>query len=137
MSLTRRQTLSGAAAAGVGAPLLAACGSDESSTASDPSSEPAAAGTELGPTSEVPKGGGKIFTEDRVVVTQPSAGEFKAFDSTCPHQGCQVSQVTETIDCKCHGSAFSLTDGSVVSGPSPKGLTPVDVTVDGDTLTLS
>lgn len=133
MSLTRRQTMSAAIAAGVGTPWVAGCGSEEQADV-----QPAAdAGTELGAVSEVPEGGGHIFSDARVVVTQPEKGTFKAFDATCPHQRCQVSQVTETIDCRCHNSAFSLEDGSVVSGPATTGLTPVEISVDGDTLTVS
>ena len=73
----------------------------------------------IGKTSEVPVGGGKIFTADKVVVTQPTAGEFKAFSAMCTHQGCPVSKIEgNEIDCTCHGSKFSIADGSVHEGPN-------------------
>ena len=42
-------------------------------------------GTALGKTSEVPVGGGAIFKNEQVVVTQPAAGTFKAFSAVCTH----------------------------------------------------
>ena len=52
------------------------------------------------------------------MVTQPEAGEFKGFTNICTHRPCPVAAVTETIDCNCHGSRYSITDGSVVNGPA-------------------
>ena len=69
-----------------------------------------------------------IDTKAKAVVTQPTAGEFKAFDSTCTHKGCPVSKVEgDTISCTCHGSQYSIEDGSVKRGPATRGLTPVKV----------
>ena len=144
--LSRRHALTGVAAAAVGLPVLAACGDDstaapgsEESTASDDAADSgsAAAGTALASTADVPVGGGTIFTDEKVVVTQPTEGEFKAFDTTCTHQGCPVTAVTDTIDCLCHGSKYSLEDGSVVGGPAPKPLAVVEIVVEGDSITLA
>jgi Rieske Fe-S protein len=132
--ITRRKTLTGAAALGVGVPLLAACGGDSGDTATDPP----AAGEELGSTSEVPVGGGKVFGDQKIVVTQPTDGEFKAFSAVCTHQQCLVSQISDgTIDCLCHGSKFSDQDGSVVNGPATSALSEVSITVDGDTISTA
>lgn len=92
---------------------------------------------------DVPVGGGVIEAALGVVVTQPSAGEFRGFSSTCTHQGCTVSEVDDgTINCFCHGSRFSIADGSVVQ--AAQGLTPeqqdplpeVGIVRDGDTISL-
>jgi Rieske Fe-S protein len=84
----------------------------------------------LGPVADVPVGGGKVFTDAKVVVTQPTAGQFKAFTAVCTHAGCIVATVAnKTIDCPCHGSKYSVTDGSVVNGPAPRPLAPVTVSV--------
>jgi Rieske Fe-S protein len=118
-----------AAVAGVGVPLLAACGTgdaidSESATTSGPQ--------QLGPTSDVPVGGGKIYPQANVVVTQPTQGTFEGFVATCTHQGCQVSSVADgTIDCACHGSRFSIKDGSVVNGPASQPLHTAKLTVAG------
>ena len=83
-------------------------------------------------------GGGAIFAATKTVVTQPSSGTFKAFDTTCPHQGCAVAKVADgKIDCPCHGSQFDISSGDRVAGPAPTGLTPKTITVTGDTFTVA
>jgi nitrite reductase/ring-hydroxylating ferredoxin subunit len=102
--------------------------------------EPKPAGTPLGPASKVPVGGGAIYKDKRVVVTQPSKGEYKVFDALCTHANCLVDEVAAgTINCPCHNAKFNIADGSVKK-PSvarrplpPKGT----VTESGGTLYLS
>ena len=86
---------------------------------------------------DIPVGGGKIFPDAQTVITQPEKGEFKAFDSICTHQACPVASVTDTINCDCHGSKYSITDGSVVNPPAPNPLPAKTIKVDGDTLTVT
>jgi Rieske Fe-S protein len=89
----------------------------------------------LASTASVPVGGGKILTAQQIVITQPTAGSFKAFTAVCTHQGCIVSTVADgTIDCPCHGSKFSVKDGSVVNGPAPSPLAAVAIKVDGTSI---
>jgi Rieske Fe-S protein len=77
-------------------------------------------GTVLGAASEIPVGGGKIYTAAKVVVTQPARGQYRAFSAVCTHVGCIMSEVANgTIDCPCHGSEFKITTGAVVTGPAP------------------
>lgn len=85
---------------------------------------------------DIPVGGGKIV--DQFVVTQPTKGTFEAFSYLCTHQNLPVQQVTDAaIVCGRHGSSFSLTDGSVLTGPAAKPLAKATVAVNGDTLTIS
>jgi Rieske Fe-S protein len=85
-------------------------------------------------TADVPVGSGVIV--DEVVVTQPSAGVFKGFSSTCTHAGCAVNEVAGgTINCPCHGSKFNL-DGTVANGPATRPLEAQAVTVQGDSIIL-
>jgi Rieske Fe-S protein len=89
----------------------------------------------LATTSEVPEGGGKIIDGKNIVITQPQAGSFKAFTAVCTHQGCIVNSVADgTIDCPCHGSKFSIKDGSVVNGPASSPLAAVAIKVDGTSI---
>ncbi|MFJ2259034.1 Rieske (2Fe-2S) protein [Streptomyces sp. NPDC087844] len=95
-------------------------------------------GKELTKTADVPVGGGKIFKEEKVVVTQPEKGGFKAFSAVCTHQGCVVADVSDgTINCKCHSSRFRVADGSVAGGPAPKPLPAKQITVTGDSISLA
>jgi Rieske Fe-S protein len=80
--------------------------------------------------SEVPVGGGVILEDANYVITQPTKGKFKAFSKICTHQGCPVASVKGgTINCNCHGSKYSIEDGSVVNPPAPKALEEAKVTV--------
>ncbi len=128
---------------GVGLSALAACGSDESDSTADPASgADAEAGSreaagEGFPTSEVPVGGATYDKDSETVYSQPTEGDFRAFDSTCPHQGCAVSEFTDgQMACPCHGSMFDPSTGEVTAGPATSGLTPREVTVDGGDLVL-
>ena len=128
---SRRAVVGGLVGLGLGAPLLSACGSGSDASGSDSSGGGTSSGA-VGRTSEVPVGSGKIFAADKVVVTQPTEGDFKAFSAVCTHQGCVVSAIQgKDIDCSCHGSKFSITDGSVVNGPATRPLAESKTTVTG------
>jgi Rieske Fe-S protein len=95
----------------------------------------AAAASVLATTAEIPEGGGKIIDGKNIVITQPQASSFKAFSAVCTHQGCIVSTVADgTIDCPCHGSKFSIKDGSVVNGPATRPLPPIAINVEGTSI---
>jgi Rieske Fe-S protein len=139
-----------AAAAGIGA--TAACAKTAGPATSSPTAEPddapsVGAGLQPAPLSraprpvanvaEIPVGGGRVFPERRVVVTQPTAGQFRGFGIVCTHDGCELNAVADgTINCPCHGSRFAITDGSVVRGPARTGLRVEQVAVDGDRVVL-
>jgi len=90
-------------------------------------------GEVLGVASDVPVGGGTVFKNQKIVVTQPTEGEFKGFSAVCTHQGCVVNAVADgTINCDCHGSKFAVADGTVTAGPAPSPLPAEQVTVTAD-----
>ncbi|MCX5389840.1 Rieske (2Fe-2S) protein [Streptomyces sp. NBC_00094] len=108
------------------------------SAPSTPTSAAPSGAAPLARTSEIPVGGGTVFAEQKVVVTQPAAGEFKAFSAVCTHQGCLVNKVADgTIDCPCHGSKYRIADGSVAAGPAPRPLPAEQITVSGESITLA
>jgi Rieske Fe-S protein len=137
---TRRGVLMGAGVLGAGA-VLTACGGKSSEPAASPSSSEQTSATASGSqvrVADVPVGGGVVLKDAKVVVTQPTAGQFHAFSAVCTHKQCLVSQVADgTIDCPCHGSRYSDVDGSVVKGPATQALATKTVTVQGDSLTVS
>ncbi|MGA5197147.1 Rieske (2Fe-2S) protein [Streptomyces exfoliatus] len=146
---TPRRTVLFAAAA-----LTTGCGSDDggdggtsTSTPATPSAPaatpsvdatPSAGAAPLAKTAGIPVGGGTVFAKEKVVVTQPTAGEFKAFSAICTHQGCTVNKVADgTINCPCHGSKFRVADGSVAAGPASRPLPAEQIIVSEDTITLA
>ncbi len=63
----------------------------------------------------------KAGTQTVVVVRRGE--EIFALHDTCAHQGCSLSEGKlvddgKRIECKCHGSRFELSDGSVNRGPA-------------------
>lgn len=157
---TRRALIGGLGAVAVGVGLVAcsggqgggdAAGSTDSTDSTSPTSGPpspagggdGAADQAAIRTTDIPVGGGKIYADLDTVVTQPNKGDFKAFTATCTHQGCIVANVSGgTINCGCHGSRFSIADGSVTQ--AAQGLTPQtqnplpskSVTVTGTTISV-
>ena len=125
----------------VGAAAVAACGGSSGSTAGG--SAGAAAGSAgsanvVIKVADIPVGGGKVFDATKVVVTQPKAGEFKAFSAICTHKGCTVAGVANgTITCPCHGSTYDAATGAVTGGPAPAPLPSKTVKVSGGSLTIS
>ena len=152
---TRRGLLAGAGALGATA-LLAACATETptdgtgygTGTGGQPipagSAKPGAGsgnrgdsggdgGAALAAVADVPVGGGIILSS--MVITQPTEGEFKAFDKKCTHQGCPVTEINNgVINCRCHNSSFSIENGSVQGGPARAPLASRSVKVDGDSI---
>ncbi|MFP5073142.1 Rieske (2Fe-2S) protein [Pseudonocardia nantongensis] len=138
-ALGRRAMLAGSGAVALG--TVAACGGGttgdgggQQQTGDAPAGAP---GTVLGPASEVPVGGGKVYADQQLVVTQPTAGQFTGLSSVCTHQGCSVSSIEgDTIICPCHDSRFGL-DGAVRKGPAQQPLQSRPVTVADGSVTLA
>ncbi|MFD5507240.1 Rieske (2Fe-2S) protein [Streptomyces sp. NPDC059761] len=155
---TRRRTVLAAGAATLAGTVLSGCGSDGGTEAAadnapgtapgDVQAQPSAGaaagggagggGQALAQTSDIPVGGGKVFKDQKVVVTQPMAGQFKAFSATCTHQGCSVATVKDgNIVCPCHQSLFKISDGTVAGGPATRPLAAAKIAVEGDKISLA
>ena len=156
-SPARRTVLAGTGVVGAAA-LLTACGAGSGSgsapaagsgaSATGGASGASSTGTAAGgasaapqgltATSAIPVGGGKVFTAQKVVVTQPASGEFKCFTAVCTHQGCIVGSVADgLITCPCHGSQYRIADGSVARGPAPSPLAAQTITVSDGEISLA
>lgn len=129
----------GCATYGPGGPHPSADGSAAGPVPPTPGQAPTpAAPSGLAGTAEIPLGSGRVFADHGVVVTQPHPGTFAAFGLTCPHQGCQVNEVTDGgISCPCHGSRFDLTDGAPTAGPAKAPLERRQISVEGDRVVLA
>ncbi|MCX5197597.1 Rieske (2Fe-2S) protein [Streptomyces sp. NBC_00249] len=146
-----RRTVLAAGAVALAGGTLAACGGDDGEakkpaapeqpagspapqSSSGSSAESPAAGAEvLIKSSEVPVGGGTVLKDQKLVVTQPTAGSFRCFSAVCTHQGCLVDKVADgTIDCPCHGSTFKVADGAVAKGPATRPLPEKKIIVAAD-----
>src|SRR5512133_1630402 len=114
---SRRTALAALGAGGLALGMTAcSSGGDGAEPAATSSSAPGGV-----PKSSIPIGGGTVVASAQAVVTQPTAGVFKAFSSTCTHAACTVTGVSwGTINCPCHGSQFDVATGAVVRGPATR-----------------
>lgn len=150
-SLSRRTLVTNAALIGV-VGAAAACGTDaaesdataplaqtpprDANVGGNNSDESAVEAPQIAK-ADIPVGGGLILAEQQLVLTQPEAGVFKAFSAVCTHKQCLVTKIEDAhIKCTCHGSSFSVTDGSVLGGPAPRSLPEIPVTERKKTLEL-
>ena len=66
-----------------------------------------------------------------------SDGTFVAYDLVCTHEGCAVSNYdsrSQLLQCPCHGATFdAANDARVVSGPAPRPLTKLPLSIDSTT----
>ncbi|MGI8999623.1 MAG: ubiquinol-cytochrome c reductase iron-sulfur subunit, partial [Candidatus Limnocylindria bacterium] len=58
-------------------------------------------------------------------VTAPGAGEMIALWRKCPHLGCMVPNLCESVkrfQCRCHGSTFNILGEKLAKGPAERGM---------------
>ena len=121
--------------------VLAACTTSEETATSSASASTAPAQVGQGQfattVGEIPVGGGIIYDEPAIVITQPQEGVIKAFSAICTHQGCIVGEVADNvITCPCHGAQYSAENGEVLRGPAPDPLPEAPVVIDGDSVII-
>ena len=94
--LTRRSLIRSSAVGAVAAPLLVACGDDKKAGGTGGTGGTgSSSGDVLAKTSDIPVGEAKFIDSPSVVITQPTAGDFHAFDRTCTHSQCPVSDIQD------------------------------------------
>jgi nitrite reductase/ring-hydroxylating ferredoxin subunit len=75
----------------------------------------------------------------RMVAVATVDGAYYAFDDTCTHAFCSLSQGDlegNTVVCPCHMGTYDVTSGTVVSGPPPQPVRTYPVRVEGDQLQI-
>lgn len=99
---------------------------------------PAPSGTLIGAASQVPDNDAANFTipsdGEPGIVIHTTSGQFVGYNAVCPHMGCTVgySSVSKVIVCPCHGSQFEVSNGDVIVGPAPHGLTKLNIVEGGN-----
>ena len=91
-------------------------------------------------TSELKLNSGKIFkfgSKPALLLHTPN-NEWKAFIATCTHLNCTVQyrEDLREIWCACHGGTYDL-QGRNVSGPPPRPLDPLNVSVKGEDVVVT
>ncbi|HWD95850.1 MAG TPA: Rieske 2Fe-2S domain-containing protein [Acidimicrobiales bacterium] len=87
----------------------------------------------LGSVASLPDNSSAAFTipsnGEPGLVVHTATGDFVAYNAVCPHMGCTVgySSANKIIICPCHGSEFEVSNGHVIVGPAPHGLTKLKV----------
>ena len=104
------------------------------------SSEPSLSEIELDvKASDILPNSGRIvpFSGKPVILFRTAAGELKALTATCTHLACTVQYRGDRSDiwCACHNGVYDA-NGINISGPPPRPLTKLDVTVRGEKVVI-
>lgn len=80
---------------------------------------------------------GGYIEQNGAIVIRTSSG-YTALSLTCTHMGCTVNYVSSVPDfqCPCHGSVYN-SSGAVIGGPAPLPLQKLNVTQNGNVLTIA
>ena len=94
-----------------------------------------------GKINEIPPGKMKaVKNGGRAILVANVGGTFFAIGNVCTHMGCSLSDGTlsgDRVECPCHGSTFSLKDGSLVEGPAAEAEPAFAVRTEGDNIMLT
>jgi nitrite reductase/ring-hydroxylating ferredoxin subunit len=84
---------------------------------------------------EVAEGEMQVWSDgERVIGIARWEGQVYAFDDTCTHEECSLTEGTldgDQVVCQCHGSVFDITTGQVLLPPATEPLRVYAVRVDG------
>jgi Rieske Fe-S protein len=72
--------------------------------------------------------------KDSAILIRTLDGEFHAFGQKCTHLACPVyfERAHQRLECPCHDGAFDPKTGSVLFGPPPRPLDPIELEVRTD-----
>jgi Rieske Fe-S protein len=106
----------------------------------EPHARPPSGTATVGKIEDFPIGQAKIVlvAERPVLVIRTTDGQFRAFSAVCSHLQCVVNYVPERnqIECPCHQGIYSI-DGQNISGPPPRPLEEMVVTVNEGSVIVS
>jgi 3-phenylpropionate/trans-cinnamate dioxygenase ferredoxin subunit len=85
---------------------------------------------------DVPEGEMRSFDAlGKLVAIAHAGGSWFAFDDTCTHRQCSLSEGeiwNDVVMCPCHGSEFALATGEVMNGPAEDPVHAYEVRIEGD-----
>lgn len=89
------------------------------------------------PFDDLQQSGGWLLHPEEDILLVNVSGQISAFGSRCTHTGCTRNWAfpNNVFQCTCHGSEFD-TSGQVVTGPANSPLTRLNVTQNGDMVTI-
>jgi Rieske Fe-S protein len=72
------------------------------------------------------------------LIRSQDGAHVQAFSTVCPHLGCAIDWDPQSsrFACPCHGSVFGV-DGQRQAGPSPRPMDALDVTLEGDDVSVA
>jgi cytochrome b6-f complex iron-sulfur subunit len=76
-----------------------------------------------------------LASGEAVDMPSPAASELIALWRKCPHLGCIVPDLCESMkrfECRCHGSTFNILGEKLERGPAPRGMDRFAVIMQGD-----
>jgi 3-phenylpropionate/trans-cinnamate dioxygenase ferredoxin component len=76
---------------------------------------------------------------DTKIAVANVAGTFYAFEDTCTHLQCSLSEgdlEETTVTCTCHGSEFDVTSGAVLQGPAQEPVRTYETRVEDGSLKI-
>ncbi len=73
-----------------------------------------------------------VLSEKPVYIVKARDGRPRVLSAVCPHLGCSVgwNEAKGQFVCPCHNGAFAA-DGTLLSGPPPRGMDELDARVEG------
>ena len=94
----------------------------------------------VGKMADIAENSAKVFQfgERAAILIKTQTGEMTAFDATCSHLACTVQYRPDKSDiwCACHNGVYDL-NGRNVSGPPPRPLNGMKVSIQGDEVIVS
>lgn len=68
-----------------------------------------------------------------LLIHEYETGQYSAVVMKCTHKGCGLDQVGDMLECRCHGSEFSM-QGNVLKGPADRDLQSLKVRADNENI---